>query len=404
MCNTIEIKNEGVCFPKGFLAAGVKAGIKASGNLDLALLYSEEPAKCFAVFTKNQVQAAPVLYDKDVLAAGKPIHAVIVNSGNANACTGIQGYADSASMAEQIEKELSLPQNSALVCSTGVIGEMLPMEKITAAIPALVKELDAAHSELFAQAICTTDTAIKTGAISLQTSLGEIRFGGSCKGSGMIHPNMATMLAYITTDLKLPEDFIAEFRTIVNESFNAITVDGDMSTNDTCLLLANGQSSVFLNDLTLSEQADIRHALLELMKHLALKIVEDGEGATKRIEIEICGARNKTEAAQIAKSIATSNLVKCAFFGEDPNWGRIVSSAGASGVHFDQTKISLYFGDVLIVKDGMPVKADKDNLVKIVKQKEYKVSLNLGIGDSKASIFTCDLSYKYVEINAEYTT
>ena len=396
----------GVCFPKGFSAAGVKAGIKVSGNLDLALLCSKEPAKCFAAFTKNQVQAAPVLYDKEVLSKQNVISAIIVNSGNANACTGDQGYADAVSMAELAEKELKLGKHSVLVGSTGVIGNKLPIEKIQAAIPELVKNLgvENENSELFAKAICTTDTVIKTACISVQTSMGEVRFGGSCKGSGMIHPNMATMLAYITTDLKLSEDFSAEFKSLVNESFNAITVDGDMSTNDTCILLANGQSGVFLADLSAAEQANVRNALFELMKYLALEIVKDGEGATKRIEIEVCGARSKTEAMQIAKSIATSNLVKCAFFGEDPNWGRIVSSAGASGIAFDASKISLYFEDVQIVKNGMPLEIPKSQLLKIVKQKEYKISLNLHIGDFKASVFTCDLSYDYVKINAEYTT
>jgi glutamate N-acetyltransferase/amino-acid N-acetyltransferase len=399
-----QIENGGVCFPKGFVAAGVKAGIKASGNSDLALIYSKEPAKCFAVFTKNQVQAAPVLYDKEVLSGKNSINAIVINSGNANACTGDQGYADAANMAELVEKELNLGKYSVLVGSTGVIGHLLPMEKIRAAIPKLIENLSAENSELFAKAICTTDTMIKTGSVSLQTSVGEIRFGGSCKGSGMIHPNMATMLAYITTDLHLPEDFLAEFRTLANESFNAITVDGDMSTNDTCVLLANGQSGIFLNDLSITEQADARNALFDLMKHLALQIVRDGEGATKEVEIEVCGARNKSEAMQVAKSIATSNLVKCAFFGEDPNWGRIVSSAGASGVVFPAAKLSLYFEDVQVVKNGVPIEAARERLAEIVKRKEYKVSLNLHLGESKASVFTSDLSYDYVKINAEYTT
>ncbi len=400
-----QIENGGVCFPKGFTAAGVKAGIKASGNLDLALLYSKEPARCFAVFTKNQVQAAPVLYDKEVLSGKNIINAIVINSGNANACTGDQGYADAANMAELAEKELGLGKCSVLVGSTGVIGHLLPMEKIRAAIPGLVKNLSAENSELFAKSICTTDTTIKTGSVSLQTSMGEVRFGGSCKGSGMIHPDMATMLAYITTDLRLPEDFLTEFKSLVNESFNAITVDGDMSTNDTCILLANGQSGIFLNDLGLSEQADVRSALFDLMKHLALQIVLDGEGATKKVEIEVCGARSKAEAMQVAKSIATSNLVKCAFFGEDPNWGRIVSSAGASGVVFHANKLSLHFEDVPVVKGGVPVGAlPATPLAEIVKKKEYKISLDLGLGHSKVSVFTSDLSYDYVKINAEYTT
>jgi glutamate N-acetyltransferase/amino-acid N-acetyltransferase len=400
----MQIKDGGVCFPKGFFAAGVKAGIKASGNLDLALLYSKEAARCFATFTKNQVQAAPVLYDKEVLANSNTVNAIIINSGNANACTGAQGYADAERMAELAEAELKLGKRSVLVCSTGVIGHELPMKKIEAAIPSLVKKLSNKNSKLFAKAICTTDTIIKTACVSVQTKLGEVRFGGACKGSGMIHPNMATMLAYITTDLRLPEDFLPEFRGLVNESFNAITVDGDTSTNDTCILLANGQSKVFLSDLSITEQTDVCNAVLELMKYLALQVVKDGEGATKKIEIEVCGARSKAEAMQIAKSIATSNLVKCAFFGCDPNWGRIISSAGASGVLFPADKLSLYFENTQVVKDGVPVKAVQKQLLKIVKRKEYKICLDLQIGDSKASVFTCDLSYDYVKINAEYST
>ncbi|MDR0517256.1 MAG: bifunctional glutamate N-acetyltransferase/amino-acid acetyltransferase ArgJ [Fibromonadaceae bacterium] len=399
-----KIESGGVCFPKGFSASGVKAGIKASGNLDLALLYSKEPARCFAAFTTNQVQAAPVLYCKELLSKKSIVNAVIVNSGNANACTGCQGEADAAKMAEIAEKELGLGSLSILVSSTGVIGHKLPMEKITAAIPELVKKMGEDNSELFATAICTTDTKIKTASVAVQTEFGEIRFGGSCKGSGMIHPNMATMLAYISTDIKLPEDFSEEFKAIVNETFNSITVDGDMSTNDTCILLANGASGVYLNDLSLSDQADVRHALLELMKCLALKIVEDGEGATKKAEIEVRGARSKAEAMQVAKSIATSSLVKCALFGCDPNWGRILSSAGASGVNFEPAKISLYFENEQVVKNGMPMEIPANILREIVKRHEYKISLDLNLGLAKASIFTCDLSYDYVKINAEYTT
>jgi glutamate N-acetyltransferase/amino-acid N-acetyltransferase len=399
-----KIESGGVCFPKGFSASGIKAGIKTSGNLDLALLYSKEPAKCFATFTKNQVQAAPVLYDKEVLSNKNAINAVVINSGNANACTGDQGYADAVSMAELVEKELNLNKFSVLVGSTGVIGYKLPMEKISVAIPELVKNLSTKNSEFFAKAICTTDTILKIGSVSVQTAKGEIRFGGSCKGSGMIHPNMATMLAYITTDLLLSEDFSTEFKILVNESFNAITVDGDMSTNDTCILLANGQSGISLSNLSIAEQTDVRNALFDLMRHLALQIVQDGEGATKKLEIQVCGANSKTEAIQVAKSIATSNLVKCAFFGEDPNWGRIVSSAGASGVAFDANKLSLYFEDAQVVKNGMPTEIPIKVLREIVKKKEYKISLNLHLGESKASVFTCDLSYDYVKINAEYTT
>ncbi len=252
------IKDGGVCSPQGFLASGIKAGIKASGNADMALLKSERAARCFAVFTTNKVKAAPVLYDKDVLEHAHFASAVIVNSGNANACTGSQGYADSEKMALLTEEGLNLTPKSVLVCSTGVIGHLMPMDKVEAGIPKLIENLSSDNSIDFAKAILTTDLAMKSLAVEIKTEKGTIRIGGACKGSGMIHPNMATMLAFITTDIGLPIDFFAEFRANIDDSFNAITVDGDTSTNDTCILLANGMSDIQYSDLSLSEQGEFR--------------------------------------------------------------------------------------------------------------------------------------------------
>lgn len=398
------IKDGGVCSPRGFLASGIKAGIKASGNTDMALLKSERAARCFAVFTTNKVKAAPVLYDKDVLEHAHFASAVIVNSGNANACTGSQGYADSEKMALLTEEGLNLTPKSVLVCSTGVIGHLLPMDKVEAGIPKLIEKLSSDKSIDFAKAILTTDLAMKSLAVEIKTEKGNIRIGGACKGSGMIHPNMATMLAFITTDVGLPIDFFAEFRANIDDSFNAITVDGDTSTNDTCILLANGMSDIQYADMSLSEQGEFRAALTMLMQELAKSIVRDGEGATKLIEIRVENAESHKDALKMARFIGTSNLAKCAMFGEDPNWGRILSSAGSSGVNMVADHTDLYFGDVQVLSNGRPVACNKEALHAVVRQREYKVTLVLNIGHASASAFTCDLSYDYVKINAEYTT
>ncbi|MCF0214901.1 MAG: bifunctional glutamate N-acetyltransferase/amino-acid acetyltransferase ArgJ [Fibrobacteraceae bacterium] len=398
------LEKGGVCSPKGFTASGICAGIKASGNADMALLKSEKAARCFSVFTTNKVKAAPVLYDKAVLEHAHRASAVIVNSGNANACTGEQGYADAERMAILTESALNLTPKSVLVCSTGVIGHLMPMEKIEAGIPKLVEKLHAEASEEFGRAILTTDLALKSLAVEITTSKGTVTIGGACKGSGMIHPNMATMLAFITTDVELPIDFFAEFRANIADSFNAITVDGDTSTNDTCFLLANGMSGVSYDDMSLSEQGEFRAALMIVMKELAKDIVRDGEGATKLIELCIEKAESHEEALKMARFIGTSNLAKCAMFGEDPNWGRILSSAGSSGCNMVAEHTDLFFGDVQVLAGGRPVDCDREKLLAVVRQREYKVTLVLNIGFASASAFTCDLSYDYVKINAEYTT
>ncbi|OIP44619.1 MAG: bifunctional ornithine acetyltransferase/N-acetylglutamate synthase [Fibrobacteres bacterium CG2_30_45_31] len=398
------LKDGGVCTPKGYSAAGIRAGIKASGNPDLALLKSEIPARCFSVFTLNRVKAAPVLYDKDVLEHADRISAVIVNSGNANACTGVQGYEDSAKTASLVEEALGLAPKSVLVCSTGVIGHMMPMDKMEAAIPRVVAELKSDASESFGRAILTTDLALKSFAVELHTEQGVVCIGGACKGSGMIHPNMATMLAFITTDVVLPTDFFAEFRTNIDDSFNAITVDGDTSTNDTCILLANGMSGIDYATLTLTEQGEFRRGLAWVMQDLAKCIVRDGEGATKLIELRVEKAESHKDALKMARFIGTSNLAKCAMFGEDPNWGRILSSAGSSGVNMIAEHTDLYFGEVQVLGGGRPLECDKEALHAVVRQREYVVKLVLHVGDASASAYTCDLSYDYVKINAEYTT
>ena len=396
------LKDGGVCSPKGFTASAYTAGIKASGKPDMALLKSEKAARCFAVFTTNKVKAAPVLYDKSVLEHAHFASAVIVNSGNANACTGPQGLADSERTATLVEEQLGLAPRSVLVCSTGVIGHLMPMDKVEAAIPHLVQGLHEGASDEFGTAILTTDRVKKSLAVEIETAKGKVTVGGCCKGSGMIHPNMATMLAFITTDLGLPLDFFAEFRADISDSFNAITVDGDTSTNDTCILLANGVSGIKYEDLSISEKSEFRAALMTVMKELAKDIAR--EGATKFIEIRIEKAESHAEALKMARFIGTSNLAKCAMFGEDPNWGRILSSAGSSGVNMVAEQTDLYFGDVKVLEAGRPINCDQKKLEEVVKQKEYTVTVVLNIGDASASAYTCDLSYEYVKINAEYTT
>jgi len=398
------ISDGGVCTPQGFQAAGIKAGIKASGNADMALLSSSIPARCFAVFTLNQVKAAPVLYDQEILSRHDQISAVIVNSGNANACTGPDGWADAKRMAHLVEQELKLPAESVLVCSTGIIGRKLPMDKVEAGIPLVRAAMQPGASEAFARAIMTTDTRMKTLGAVLKTSAGEVRIGGACKGSGMIHPNMATMLGFITTDITLPADFMAEFRAWVGESFNAISVDGDMSTNDTCILLANGASKISYHDLSISEQGEFRRAIESVMRELALMIVRDGEGATRMVEIRVEKAVSKDDARKIGRFVCTSNLVKTAMFGQDPNWGRILSSAGSAGGELVADRTDLFFEDIQVLRGGRPVDVDYKALREVVARKEYRITLVLNLGDSSASSYTCDLSYDYVKINAEYTT
>ena len=394
----------GVCTPKGFKAGGVKAGIKASGNHDMALLVSDRPARCQAVFTTNLVKAAPVLLDQAVLARTERVSAILVNSGNANACTGPDGYADAERMVRLTETTLKLPKDSSLVCSTGIIGRRLPMDKVEAGIPLVVEALDDNGSLAFAQAIMTTDTRMKTLGAELVTRAGVVRIGGACKGSGMIHPNMATMLGFITTDIELPATFAGEFKSWVNESFNAITVDGDTSTNDTCILLANGASGVAYHDLDLSEQGEFRRAMETLMRELAILIVRDGEGATRLVEVRVEKAISKEDARKIGRFVCTSSLVKTAMFGQDPNWGRILSSAGSSGGTLVADQTDLYFEDLQVLRGGRPLDVDYAKLREVVSRKEYLIKLVLNVGDAGSSSWTCDLSYDYVKINAEYTT
>lgn len=393
-----------ICSPKGFIANGGTIGIKKSGNPDLAILKSIVPARCFGVFTQNKVKAAPVKLCERVLKDSNTISALIVNSGNANACTGLKGVDDARRMAELTAESLGVDANKVLVCSTGIIGHNLPMEKLEKGISEVSKSLNESGGNAFADAILTTDLIGKQLGANVSTEVGNVMIGGCCKGSGMIHPNMATMLAFITTDIELPTAFAAEYKEIINDSFNSITVDGDTSTNDTCLLIANGQSKVIYNDLSLSEQGDFRKALYEVLKQLAIKIVLDGEGATKLVEILVKGARTKEMARNVSRFVGNSSLVKTAMFGEDPNWGRLLSSTGSSGEDIDGDAIDIYIGEHNVVKNGCGTGVAEDLLKKVVSLKEYTITINLNLGSAKASAWCSDLSYEYIRINAEYST
>ncbi|MDF1591768.1 MAG: bifunctional glutamate N-acetyltransferase/amino-acid acetyltransferase ArgJ [Desulfobacterales bacterium] len=386
---------------RGFKAAGVVAGLKKNGKPDLALIFSEVPATVAGVFTRNKVQAAPVRYDRQRIQSGR-CQAVIVNSGNANCCTGQKGMAHAARMAQVTAAQLGIAEDLVLVASTGVIGEPLPIEKIDAAAPELVKSLQPDGVFKLAEAIMTTDTVPK-----IVFKEGRIRdkpftILGVAKGAGMIHPDMATMLSFICTDVEISAEMLQEaLNSAVRHTFNRITIDGDTSTNDTALVLANGLSGVRISDSEALQhfQPLLNDACLELAKML----VKDGEGATKLVEIRVKGARSALDAHRIANTIAGSNLVKTAFFGEDANWGRILGAAGRADVPIDPDRIDVFFNDVQMVKAGMGCgKSVEAEATRVLKTPEFTVTIDLHLGSESDSVYTCDFSLDYVRINADY--
>ncbi|MHB0912820.1 MAG: bifunctional glutamate N-acetyltransferase/amino-acid acetyltransferase ArgJ [Armatimonadota bacterium] len=380
-----------ITYPKGFLAAGVRAGIKETGE-DLALIYSETPASAAGVFTTNAVKAAPVLLSAArVPSAG--VQAVVANSGNANACTGEQGMLDAGEMAARAAALLDLDPEGVLVASTGVIGRAMPMDLVRAGISAAANSLSR-DGAAAARAIMTTDLRPKEA----QAEVGNARIGGIAKGSGMICPNVATMLAFITTDAGLsPEALQKCLAASANVSFNCLTVDGDTSTNDTVLALANGQAGEVPLD-------DFQAALDAVCISLAKQVAADGEGATKMVEVEVRGAASFANARKIALTIANSPLVKTALFGNDPNWGRVLAAAGRAGVAFDPARVSLRFGGVPVLAQGEPLPFDEKAASESLRGPEVCIMLELGEGPSSAKVWTCDFSYDYVKINAEYHT
>lgn len=397
----------GVVYPKGFKASGVHAKIKKKKK-DIGIIYSEAPATASGAFTKNLVKAAPVILSEENI--NNNIRAIVINSGNANACTGKQGYKNAVLMQETTAEELGIAKEEVLVASTGVIGVQLPIEKILEGIREAADELgdDKDEGIAVAEAIMTTDTFRKQFTTEFEYEGKEIRLGGICKGSGMIHPNMATMLGFVTTDAAIEKNLLDELvKEAVNKSFNSITVDGDTSTNDMVAVLANGASGVNkIADKDSDLYAMFAENLIGIMKKMAKSIVLDGEGATKFIEVKIKGAKNEEDAIKAGKSVATSSLVKTAAFGEDANWGRILAAVGYSGIEFNPYETNIYIGskarELLVCEMGQGLELDEDIAKKILSEKEiyYLVEMDEGKGD--AVIYTCDLTYDYVKINGSY--
>lgn len=386
---------------KGFKAAGVASGLKKNGGKDLGLIYSEVPAAVAGVFTKNLVQAAPVWLDKQRIKSGQ-CQGVIVNSGNANCCTGDQGMRDAIAMTRFAASGLKISEDLILAASTGVIGQPLDIEKIKAAIPELVKDLKPDGIANLAEAIMTTDTVPKVVSCQGEVEGKLYTVTGVAKGSGMIRPDMATMLCFVVSDVNISHDLLKEaLLTATDKSFNKITVDGDTSTNDTILVLANGLSDATVKNPV--HKDSFQMVLCKVLTDLAKMVVKDGEGATKLVEIIIKGALTDEDAYKIADTVSNSNLVKTALFGEDANWGRILAAAGRAGVKIDPYTIDIFFDDVMIAESGMwcGEKAEIE-AAKILKRDEFAISVDLNMGQGSASIFTCDFSVEYVQINADY--
>jgi len=390
-----------VTSPRGFSAGATRAGIKKEDKkLDLGILFSEVPCAAVAVFTTNKIKAAPVVLSQERLRGGRAV-ALVANSSIANACTGEQGMADALEMAEMAARKVGVLPEDVLVASTGVIGEFLPMDKIGAGVGRIALSGDGGHE--LARAIMTTDTVPKE--IAVRSSEGGFIIGGIAKGSGMVHPDMATLLGFLTTDASVDAGFLrAALRRAVDISFNMVSVDGDTSTNDTVLLMANGLvgNETITKD---SRQADcFQQALNKVCIHLARDIARDGEGATKLIEVTVDGAVSLADARLAARTVAGSLLLKAAMHGNDPNWGRAVAALGRSGVEVEETGVDLYMGGVCLLRAGRPLPFDRGGVEKLLNNKEVTVVLNLNLGEATATAWSCDLSEEYVTINSQYTT
>lgn len=400
----IKKDTQGVTFAKGFTAAGVKAGIKKSGNLDVAVIYTKTQAVVAGTFTQNKVAAAPVYVSKEVVATGTA-HAIVANAGCANACTGQQGLDDAHKMAQIAADELGVNANDVIVGSTGVIGVNLPMDKLEAGIKDAVANLSADGSGNAGRAIITTDTHSKSVTCEFELSGKTVRMGAIAKGSGMIRPNMATMLCYITTDIAINQALLQKAVSgCVEKSFNMISVDGDMSTNDMVIVLANGEAN---NAKITEENADYQiffDKLMMLCTELAKQIAADGEGASKFLTINVKGAKSFADAKTVGMAIANSPLVKTAFFGEDPNWGRVICAVGYSGADMVPEKTVVKFGGITIFANGTGATYDEKALAHVMKEKDIVIDIELNMGQEDATVWSCDLSYEYVKINGEYHT
>jgi glutamate N-acetyltransferase/amino-acid N-acetyltransferase len=391
--------------PRGFRASGVIANIKKNGKSDLALIVSDVECTAAAVFTTNKVKAAPVLYDQKVIADGNRLRAVIINAGCANACTGEEGLRNCVDTANMVAAQVNCDAKEVFVMSTGVIGVQLPMDKVREGIASAAQALGDDGLYAAAHAIMTTDTVPKVASDEIAVPKpdkgpGKIaRFTGLAKGSGMIHPNMATMLALVMTDAIVAADVLKKSLDVAaRKSFNRISVDGDTSTNDTLLVIANGESGLAPAPL------EVEILLTSVCMDLAKQVARDGEGATKFITVEVTGARDERMAETIGRTIATSPLVKTAFYGEDANWGRIVAAAGYSGEEVVADRMSLWFGGVHVFANGTPTAYSEEEATAAMKPRDLTVRLDLGLGDASATVWTCDFSHEYVTINGKYRT
>lgn len=409
-----QMVSGGITAPKGFMAAGISAGLKSTGAKDLALIVSQTEAIAAGVFTTSQVRAACVDYCRQRLQAKASARAILCNAGQANAATGEPGWSDAMESAELLAQELNVSPNAILLASTGVIGKRIKMDALRQALPQLVRRADEKGGKDAAEAIVTTDLVTKEIALETTIEGRPVRIGGIAKGSGMIAPNMATMLGFITCDAAVSTGLWHEMlKRAVDKSFNQITVDGDTSTNDCVLALANGQSRTTAITEKSQNAKKLEGMLTEVCQYLAKAIARDGEGATCLIEVRVAGAADDKAASQVAKTIAGSSLVKSAVFGRDPNWGRIAAAAGRAGVKFHQDELNIRLGDLVLMQNGQPLEFDRNAASNYLKQAaagEYLkgdtvlISVEIGVGSGKSTAWGCDLTYKYVEINAEYTT
>ncbi len=399
----------GVTAAKGFQAAGCATGIKKDGIMDMAMIFSEKPCHAAGTFTTNVVKAAPVKWDQEIVYHQDGAQVVVCNSGIANACTGEEGMGYCKETAEAAARMLKVPETAVLVASTGVIGKQLPMERIKGGIAklALMLEDTSEAAALAARAIMTTDTHPKETAVSLELDGKTVTIGGMCKGSGMIHPNMCTMLSFVTTDVNISKELLQEaLSEVVQDTYNMVSVDGDTSTNDTVLLLANGMAGN--PEITEKNEAyeAFKAALFEVNKTQAMNIAGDGEGATALFEAKVVGAESKEQAVTLSKSIITSNLTKAAIFGHDANWGRILCAMGYSGASFDPEKVDLYFeseaGKLQIIRDGVATDYSEEEATKILSEKKVTAVADIHMGTAEATAWGCDLTYDYVKINADY--
>ena len=401
--------NGGVTAPKGFLASGLNAGIKNQTKKDMAMVFSSTPCAAAGVFTTNLVKAAPVKWDKEIVTTSPYVQAVVVNSGIANACTGAEGLGYCADTAAEAAAALNIPKTAVLVASTGVIGKQLPIDKIKSGVTALSKVLGSSREDakLAAEAIMTTDTKSKEVACTLELGGKQVTVAGMCKGSGMIHPNMCTMLCFVTTDVAISHELLQKaLSEDVVDTFNMISVDGDTSTNDTVLVMANGQAE---NTPITEEGEDYKtfcEALHFIMLELSKKIAGDGEGCTCLFEATVIGAKDKNQARTIAKSVVCSSLTKAAVFGHDANWGRILCAMGYSGAQFDPEVVDIWLeskaGTIKIVENGIATDYSEEIATKILSEEEVIAKMDIKEGNETATAFGCDLTYEYVKINGDY--